>query len=345
MKSAVLWLISFVVSGVLVNLLSSQIDAWLPIWALRLVKHQARQMGSRADRCAEEWQADLAQKHGSLAKFCFALGTLLVPLRTRIERGCDAAGGLRPALGAWLQDQAWLITLPAIATLLAAYPPHKSRYAAYAVFIPLILVCAASLSPRFCRGFAGFYEARSFAGRVAMGSLPSLAFWYFVIFIGLVPPSGEGANRSAPHYGRAAKPMVVVMPSLPVDVDRRQASASTELNEITRVKLLPMTPEPVFRGHAVERNEDAQRIHRRQSSNVQLPFSPLPETLILHGVKNPSVSELPHIYQITPQIRTFDLSELLILGPQQPLPSPQLVVTPLPLGTPRPPVNIRLVAR
>jgi hypothetical protein len=114
----------------------------------------------------------------SLAKLGYAVWTLVVPLRTRIEISCDAAGGRFRALLGLLRDQAWLVTLPALAILLAVYPPDRTRYPAYGVLVPVLLLCAFYLAEPAQALFARFFERRSY-----LGESPSLVWCRFALGI------------------------------------------------------------------------------------------------------------------------------------------------------------------
>ena len=211
MKTGVLWLIGALMltaGGVLVNLLSNQIEAWLPLLARRIVRYQATKMGPRSSRCEEEWLAHLNQTRGSLAQFVVALGTLLVPFRTVTEKCRDTPGGFKEFAAAWFRDRASWITVPAVVLLIAAYPPNPSRYAAYGVLIPFLLFCALYLAPPFRRAFALGYERLNYFGRIGVGSLTMPIIGYFAIAFADTPATAS-IQKSSVDSRAATRPALI----------------------------------------------------------------------------------------------------------------------------------------
>lgn len=246
------WLVgvlTIIVTGVMKDLLSNQVEAWLPILARRIVRHQAAKMGLRGSRCEEEWLAHLDETHGGLAQLFVALGTIFVPVRTAMER-CRDEGF--ESLATWFRDRAWWITVPAVVLLFFAYPPHPTRYAAYAVLIPFLLFCGLYLAPPFRRAFAQGYERLNYSARVAVGCLMTPVIGYFAIALSLIPvPLRSQTETRVPDRG--GKPQAIVFTaSLPIDLQRHVASS--------RVGTARFNPHRVARAHERRRRKNARPI-------------------------------------------------------------------------------------
>ncbi|MDE3721401.1 NB-ARC domain-containing protein [Nocardiopsis sp. N85] len=78
-------LIIFLATAVALPLLLNEFGEWAPWLAVRLVRWTARQLGSRtdADRYAEEWEGNLNEVPGKLAKLAIAIGIMAYAPRLR----------------------------------------------------------------------------------------------------------------------------------------------------------------------------------------------------------------------------------------------------------------------
>lgn len=216
---SVFWVLASLAGAVIVNLVSSQIDAWLPSLARMIVLRQAKRMGDRAERCAEEWLATLSETRGGLAHLWFAVGTLKAPLRLRIEllRNHDAC--LFQIAGAYLDTYAAWLTIPAAALLFSAYPYSNDRRAAYAVVVPFLFLSALWLVPSIRRRIVETYDWLSYWWRVGVGGLTLVLALYFAGAWSRVPPSFSPPNKGVVEVEPLDGPMLVFVASIDFQVD------------------------------------------------------------------------------------------------------------------------------
>jgi hypothetical protein len=210
--------ISFLVS-VLANLISNQIDAWLPAIARYIIKYQASKMPAQPLRWEEEWLRDLDRAKGGLAKLVVALRTIGIPLKSVREVWLQRAQSLDYRLFA-----IWFVIALAIASLIVVYPPHSSRIASYVVVIvPLVLV--GLLWPSPVRDLlVDVYEAQRYVWRVAACGLWVPLITGVIVAQSLVPP-----GRHAPAPGPSDSPapatrVFIVTVQAPDESEGRRAS-------------------------------------------------------------------------------------------------------------------------
>lgn len=101
-------LLVFVVTGVLVPLVLTEVGDWCPWAARRVVRWAARRLGDPAacERYEEEWAANLEEVPGKLSRLCSAFGYLAcVPRMRRSVRGHRrrARTSLGSTVWAWLR--------------------------------------------------------------------------------------------------------------------------------------------------------------------------------------------------------------------------------------------------
>jgi hypothetical protein len=319
MKTAVVLIVGFLI-GVFGNLLANQIEAWLPAVARWLVRQQAAKMGRRSLRCREEWLADLEKKVGGLAKLIYGLHAILIPLRTRIEKSRDTPGGLRVLAAELVRERAWWLTVLAGGLLLAGYPPDPSHYAADAVVISILLVCAIVLGPSLRRAFSRRYDQLNYSARVIFGGLIIPMIALFTIALYSVPPQRQ-AGVHVPADPRALKSPALVWSPLPTDSDLAVAGANST---ITRVKARDGVLPP---------------LQQVVSKRAPLRDSQLPGIRALASRNRPRVTQV--LFVGPPAVSVFqsvDLSELTWSDlPKQPIPS-QRVSRP-----PQSPTSLRLI--
>jgi hypothetical protein len=300
--TVLLSLVGVVVTSLAINLLANQIDTWLPDMARRIVRHQARKMGSRAGRCEEEWLADLDDRRGGLAQLYFALGTLIVPLRIANE---ETPGGI---VG-W----AWLI-VPAgtIVLLLRAYPLEPSRYAAYAVLLQVVIVCAVCLAAPLRRVFAVRYERLNYRGRVGVGGLIVPAICIFTIALSLIPSSRRAATRKqfSGEIRDGKNLAVILLPTLP------PANQAIKLVLITG----PRQPKERLLDKKVPHTAVTSPILGVEAVNLPVVGTSLSQVPSVTGLEGTALVELP----------------------EQPLPSPESLPSPRQQFL-TPPTGVRLI--
>jgi hypothetical protein len=79
---------------------------------------------------------------------------------------------------------------------------------------------------------------------------------------------------------------VVIVPSLPIDIDGQPPRAGNARTDVVLKR--PEPQQPLAKSQAEEISREGRRIHRLPSSkSTDLPFSPLPEALNVHGPRNP----------------------------------------------------------
>jgi hypothetical protein len=228
MNGALNWLIGVVVVGVLINLLSSQIDAWLPILARWIVRRQAKKMGQHAARYEEEWLALIEDTPGGLAKLCWvALPTLAIPFRTALNRYLEGPDRLRQ-LAAWVADRLWWAAAIVLALLLAAYPPNQGRIATYASLVPLLLIFVFALAPGFRRILAVTYDRLNYSQRIAFGGLTLPGAFYFFVALSLLRPTGHSPKDLNIDSSGAETVTMVFLTSQPPDVIEGETSAGAD---------------------------------------------------------------------------------------------------------------------
>jgi hypothetical protein len=66
-----------VVGGVLLSLLASEVEKWLPWVSTRLIRYEALKLPRLSERMQEQWQADLDEIPGNVGKLCYALSLVL----------------------------------------------------------------------------------------------------------------------------------------------------------------------------------------------------------------------------------------------------------------------------
>ena len=66
-----------VVAGVLLSLLASEVEKWLPWLSTRLIRYEALKLPRLSERMQEQWQADLDEIPGNVGKLCYALSLVL----------------------------------------------------------------------------------------------------------------------------------------------------------------------------------------------------------------------------------------------------------------------------
>jgi hypothetical protein len=224
MKGWIPWLVEVIAllfGAIFVNLLSNQVEVWMPSFARWVVRHLARTMGPRAARCEEEWLAHLDQTSGGLAQLYVALRMLEVPFRTFIENSRDTPSGLKSAI----RERAGLFTVSiAGALLIASYPPVEGRLPAYAILIPLLIGCALCLD--YPHKLSAVYGRLNYFGRVVVGGFVLPLIVYFPLVWGLIAPSPRPPKKGVIGRQIATRSTFVIFPSLPLDSDRRETMAS-----------------------------------------------------------------------------------------------------------------------
>ena len=66
-----------VVGGVLLSLLASEVEKWLPWLSTRLIRYEALKLPRLSERMQEQWQADVDEIPGNVGKLCYALSLVL----------------------------------------------------------------------------------------------------------------------------------------------------------------------------------------------------------------------------------------------------------------------------
>jgi hypothetical protein len=66
-------LISIVVVSVILSLVASEVEQWLPWLAERLVRDEATKLPRQSERMTEQWLADLDETPGNVAKLVYAI--------------------------------------------------------------------------------------------------------------------------------------------------------------------------------------------------------------------------------------------------------------------------------
>ncbi len=124
----VVWLLTTVFG----NLVSNQIEAWLPRLARWMARRNARRRSSRAESCEEEWLAHVDATAGGLAKVFVAVSLSWAPWQTLIELWRDRRLDTRAILS-YTGAVPILFVIAGTILLFVRFPPSPSYYAAYAV--------------------------------------------------------------------------------------------------------------------------------------------------------------------------------------------------------------------
>jgi len=328
----VTWVLMQIIAPILTNLVSNQIEAWLPMIARRIVRRQAAKMGPRAMRCEHEWLHDLEQRRGGLSQLRYALGLFRVPLLTKIELLRNRTGGLKSAAIVWCSDRAWWSTVVLGVLLVVFYPPDASRRAAYAVIIPVLVTSTLYLWPLGRQATGLVYGRLNYAFRVSVGGLVVPIVVCLAVAWALVAPTWRPPARAALNPRGALEPKLVVI-ALPMRIDARENLSGTEVRDVeSATRPTPnddslQTPGPL--------PEDEGLLAARSLPVFVLtptPTLPLPVLPDEDGLLSARTSP----------VLTTESERAEVPLPEQPLPSPQ-AYRPTPGGPPPAPTNLRIV--
>ena len=338
-RPAVKNLLIFIAGGIILNLLSSQIDASLPSLAKWIVRRAARRMADSA-RWEEEWLADLDQTPGGLAKFASALQTWTVPFSIAFEswlerRSVTAGQAARKLL-------AWTLVISAAALVVYGYSFESSRYASYWVLTALLGSVAVGLSERCRRVVRQRYDRLNYPTRIATGGLALPLIASVVIAVLVIPPSRRGnawGFSDAPATPNAAVKMVAA--DEPAGLILFEVKSPEDLEALSAVS-------DVGRGRRKRRENRAVGTDRF-SGNAIAPESK-PSIIDASGLSVASIEIVPT--KPTNLVEALAVSELpAVATPEQPIPSlqtentlppPAMPVAPS-LSAPPPPTNLRII--
>jgi hypothetical protein len=324
--AAIVWLFGEVLKSLVTNLIGDWLLRLIARW---IVRYQASTMGEQSARCKEEWLAHLNETSEGWAQLKVALRLLQVPLNTFIEECWDA--GLRRATLASIRERGALFTVPIAVLLVTVYPPDQTRFAAYPVAIPLLVVCALTITPHCRRALAISYERLNYMGRIVTGGLAVPAIVYFVVVWGWVAPSKHPPKRAVVGSIAATRSPLVVIPALPLDIDSQETMGGNEYSG---------SPAPT---RVSPSSDFFSRRQPRQNNNGLLGTRTLP-ILMLSELQYIPLPKLPTDDELLsartmPDLNTSELPE--VNSPKQPLPSVRdLVPTG---GVPSAPTNLHLV--
>jgi hypothetical protein len=329
-KSLIAWIL-WLLGELLMNLVTNLLGDWLMRRIARwIVRYQASAMGEQSARCREEWLAHLDETPDGWTQLKVALRMLEVPFNTFIEKCCDVGAGR--ATVAWIREHGALVTSVPVAVLLFKdYPLDQTRFAAYAVAIPLLLLCVLSLTPLFRRALAIGYERLNYGSRIVMGGLAVPVVVYLIIAWGWVPPSERPPKRAVKGALAATRPPLVVIPSLPLDIDIREAIEGQEQSKDPASTRVSPSSDFLSARESLQNNSGLL-------GNRTLPI------LLLSEIPGIPIPNLPNEDGLVSARTLLDLSmsdlpEIHL--PKQPLPATEEEVRML---APAAPTNLRIVA-
>jgi hypothetical protein len=307
--------------AILANLISNQIEAWLPLLARRIVRLLANWMGERAERCREEWPAHLDQTVGGLAQLGVALGMVRVPVRMVIDKHRDELGGLFGSIGTSILRRTSWVFVPILVLFFVNYPLQPGRYATYAFVLPLLVVGALISAPQFWRATSARYERLGYTRRVFSGGVAFPVLVYFVVVWTLIGPSWQSPRKVNRDTRASARPSITFVQILPKDALPRKTETGNATPTTPRLNP-PETDVVLVR--ELEPTED------RVLAQEPVPTDGGPDHGSTPPIEGAAVLSLTEVEQV--------------LLPEQPIPSLQDPPPPVSLGAlPSAPMNLRIV--
>jgi len=191
------------VINVFFKLFGSQVEALIPVAAHRFARFIASLMGDFGKESEGNWLADIDDAKGPFLKLWVALKLLKAPLRNVVEICRDDPRVVRRVIGVWFGDNAWGISLLALAaTILRVFSWLPSRYQGLiAVCLPLVVAAV------FCLGMSRravgrAYGRRTYGMQRVIGGVPVLLVAGWVVLLSTLPGARLGLQ-----FGRNDAPL------------------------------------------------------------------------------------------------------------------------------------------